>query len=259
MGIYVCSDVHGNYRELKRILQDIKFEKEDRLIINGDLIDRGSESAQLMEFVLDNENIEFLLGNHEYMFMKGFEIFPEIYKGKVYSSNARRFEETYLHYINGGKSAMDSLRRYYKCNERDLAQEFYEYLKTAKVFKDINGIQISHTGRYELNNLEESIWDRSPWVFAFTGAREVVGKSVIGHSSIGLRYLTVDEESVTYSFMIENYKGEFLINLDGSDRGVIPVYDLEDHIVYFRKTIYSEECFKIDLKSKFMTRINKVN
>ncbi|MGL4739410.1 MAG: metallophosphoesterase [Sarcina sp.] len=253
MSTYVCSDIHGDYKGLLSILKDINFGKNDRLIINGDLIDREHESAQLMEFVLDNENVELLLGNHELLFIKGFEIFPELYKGKAYSSRAKKFEETYLHYVNGGKTTMDSLRRYYKYNihDRDLAYEFYTYIKNIKLYKVINGITISHTGKYDIDNIEDSVWDRREWIFAMTEARDIVGKNIIGHTSVGVRYLIIEEgNKEEFGFIIENINGDFILNLDGSDRRFIPIYDVDNHIIYFKKNYIHNIFFVVNLKTK---------
>ncbi|MGL5412202.1 metallophosphoesterase [Cetobacterium sp.] len=258
MNIYICSDIHGDYRGLMNILEKINFSNKDQLIINGDLIDRGYESAQLIEFVLDNENVELLLGNHEILFLKGVELFPEIYIGKAHSSRAKDFEETYLHYMNGGKATMDSLRRYYKynINERDLTNEFYKYLKNAKLSKVINEIRISHTGIYDEENIYDSVWDRNYWQHIINGKREIVGKNIIGHSSIGSSYNNSLIETGVLGFLLENKKEEFVINIDGSDLNIIPIYDIDNHKLYFQSTSDKNNYSEVNLKNKKVKRIS---
>lgn len=256
MGTYICSDIHGNYKGLFSILEDIKFNDNDKLIIAGDIIDRGYESAELIEFVLDNDNVELLLGNHELLFMKAFRLFPELYSGKAYSSRAKKFEETYLHYLNGGKTTMDSLRRYnkYTDNNRNLAYEFYKYLENAKLYRVINDVIISHTGTHDIENIEDSVWDRDFWVLSFNGEKSIVGKNVIGHSTVGVRYLITEEGSNYFSFILENNNGDFILNIDGSDRNIIPLYNLDTHKIYFKVSYNLDEYLEVSLQDKKVTK-----
>ncbi len=66
MKIAVLSDVHGNSPALEVVLDDIERWKPDKVIVNGDLINRGPCSMQVLQMVLQSypESI-FLKGNHE--------------------------------------------------------------------------------------------------------------------------------------------------------------------------------------------------
>ena len=64
---FVVGDIHGQTRRLMQSLKDLCFNPSaDRLICTGDLIDRGSESAQALA-LLDENWFYSVLGNHEYM------------------------------------------------------------------------------------------------------------------------------------------------------------------------------------------------
>lgn len=71
MKYYVVSDIHGFYTELRQALEEQGFftdTESHKLIVCGDLFDRGDESVQLQEFILDliNKNEVILIrGNHE--------------------------------------------------------------------------------------------------------------------------------------------------------------------------------------------------
>lgn len=66
MSTYVMSDIHGCYDELLQMLKQICFSKNDRLIIAGDYIDRGSQSYEMLKWIEDKpENIILLRGNHD--------------------------------------------------------------------------------------------------------------------------------------------------------------------------------------------------
>ncbi len=68
--LYICSDLHGEYRLFSALLDRIGFGPSDRMIICGDVIDKGEEPIRLLQFVLSCPNIDLILGNHEYEFLK---------------------------------------------------------------------------------------------------------------------------------------------------------------------------------------------
>ena len=71
MKYYVTADVHGYFTELKTALTNLGFFEDTephKLIICGDLFDRGSEALQLQEFLLDlmaKDQLILIRGNHE--------------------------------------------------------------------------------------------------------------------------------------------------------------------------------------------------
>lgn len=76
--LYLISDIHGNLRDFQRILKKIAFNREkDKLIIMGDVLDRGPDGIKLLEYIkpfLPDHSMEILMGNHELfaiMYIKG--------------------------------------------------------------------------------------------------------------------------------------------------------------------------------------------
>ena len=66
MATYVMSDLHGCYDEFREMLKKISFCDDDRLIVAGDYVDRGTQSYELLRFMLDHPaNMTLLLGNHD--------------------------------------------------------------------------------------------------------------------------------------------------------------------------------------------------
>jgi len=68
---YVIGDVHGHFDALCGLLDAIAPSAEDEIYFLGDLIDRGTQSAQVVEFVMEN-NYPCILGNHEVMLLESF-------------------------------------------------------------------------------------------------------------------------------------------------------------------------------------------
>ncbi len=71
--LYVGSDFHGEYSLFIKLLEKINFSDSDRFIICGDIIEKGPESVRLAQYVFSKPNIECILGNHEYAFLKFYK------------------------------------------------------------------------------------------------------------------------------------------------------------------------------------------
>jgi predicted phosphodiesterase len=66
MKLAVLSDVHGNLPALEAVVEDLLHWQPDRVVVNGDLINRGPNSRACVE-LLQREfpDIELVKGNHE--------------------------------------------------------------------------------------------------------------------------------------------------------------------------------------------------
>lgn len=67
MSTYLIGDVHGCYRELRALLEQVNFEPEkDTLWLTGDLVARGPESLQVLRYVKSlGSSVRLVLGNHD--------------------------------------------------------------------------------------------------------------------------------------------------------------------------------------------------
>lgn len=66
MKIAVLSDVHGNIPALEAVLEDIARWQPDAVIVNGDLINRGPYSLDVLQLLQHEQPAaRFLRGNHE--------------------------------------------------------------------------------------------------------------------------------------------------------------------------------------------------
>ncbi len=64
MSTYVMSDLHGNYKAYKDMLEKIEFSNADTLFILGDILDRGPHPIKIILDVMNRPNVEVLAGNH---------------------------------------------------------------------------------------------------------------------------------------------------------------------------------------------------
>lgn len=68
MRTFAIGDIHGGYRALKQLIEKLNLEKDDKLLFLGDYVDGWSESAQVVEFLIELDksyDCVFILGNHD--------------------------------------------------------------------------------------------------------------------------------------------------------------------------------------------------
>jgi len=70
---FVVGDVHGHLKQLQDQLKALAFDPaSDRLFCLGDVVDRGPDSAAMLDMI-DQKSVFSILGNHEAMMIAGFE------------------------------------------------------------------------------------------------------------------------------------------------------------------------------------------
>jgi serine/threonine protein phosphatase 1 len=77
MRTFVITDIHGNQDLFRSSLKIVGLKKSDRLIILGDVIDRGVNSKGVLDTILllldAGFNVDCLMGNHEQMFLNAYD------------------------------------------------------------------------------------------------------------------------------------------------------------------------------------------
>ncbi len=77
--IFAIGDIHGRFDLLKEISEEIIFraQKGDTIVVLGDYIDRGPQSKEVIEALMDakdyfnNQKVVILKGNHEDLAIQG--------------------------------------------------------------------------------------------------------------------------------------------------------------------------------------------
>ncbi|HIK28684.1 MAG: metallophosphoesterase [Oscillatoriaceae bacterium SKW80] len=121
-------DVHGYYDGLMILLEASAPNSDDHIYFLGDLIDRGPESAKVVEFV-QQSSYSCLLGNHEQMLLDAFSKKPE-------NNSALA---TWLY--SGGRSTLAS---YGDDNEKLL--KHLNWIQTLPTHLDLGDIWLVHAG-----------------------------------------------------------------------------------------------------------------
>ncbi|MBR4881602.1 MAG: serine/threonine protein phosphatase [Clostridia bacterium] len=131
--IYVTSDLHGfPLSGFKKLLDKAGFTSEDTCYVLGDVIDRGSESIELLKWIMAEPNFYLLRGNHEDLFLRCRFLFEgEEIRNNPTKENIADFENWS---INGGRRTLKELARY--TDARVLG--FMKYIEKAPLYKRLN-------------------------------------------------------------------------------------------------------------------------
>ncbi|MCK9207039.1 MAG: serine/threonine protein phosphatase [Salinivirgaceae bacterium] len=76
--LFAIGDIHGCFDSLKELVENkIQLQKNDKLILLGDYIDRGDKSKEVVDFIMELKEKRFgiipLIGNHEVMLLDVYE------------------------------------------------------------------------------------------------------------------------------------------------------------------------------------------
>lgn len=73
--IILIGDIHGHYIEFRKLLSKLKYNpKDDQVVVLGDFITKGPDSFKVLDYLIKN-NIECILGNHEYYVLQYYATF----------------------------------------------------------------------------------------------------------------------------------------------------------------------------------------
>ena len=82
MGTYAIGDIHGCYRALTTLVESMPFETDDRLITLGDYVDRGLQSREVIDWLIERQSsgrlTAALQGNHDRMMLAARNLSGEV-------------------------------------------------------------------------------------------------------------------------------------------------------------------------------------
>lgn len=173
--IFAIGDVHGCAQELDVLLRRLKINKDDLIVFLGDYVDRGEQSRQVIDVILEVATrceVIALKGNHEAMLLD-FLDHPE-------STGAGLFV------LNGGNATLAS---YSGSAGYEFPEEHLNFLKNLKLFYQTDTHFFVHAGLpdiplKELNEDKHALammWSRQP----FLSSNYDWGKIIVhGHTPV---------------------------------------------------------------------------
>ena len=154
----VIGDIHGGLKALIQVLNKIEVQDNDTLIFVGDYVDGWSQSAQVIQFLIELSetiNCVFIKGNHD-----------------VWAEEWLRSEEVNpTWYMHGGKETMDSYEGFTKVLKKEHLA-FFEDMKMYHI--DRENRLFLHAGFTSMHGVEREVFqntlyfDRTLWEMALT-------------------------------------------------------------------------------------------
>lgn len=176
------SDLHGNWDDFSGMLEEISFDKNDKLYILGDLIDRGDNPIEIIDYVMENRNVFLILGNHEDMMLK------------YYENREQKDHERWMR--NGGgvtQAAFESLNQLKR-------NDIIGFFNSAPLFLELEDYCLVHAGikiteSEEFNPFKQTrrdlVWIRNEFFENPTGLEK---KVIFGHTpTVMLRYTDIEK------------------------------------------------------------------
>ncbi|WP_315790043.1 metallophosphoesterase family protein [Fischerella sp. JS2] len=140
----VIGDVHGHYEGLMRLLDAIAPASDDQVYFLGDLIDRGPQSAQVVNFVKDSP-YQCLLGNHEQMLLN-------ILTKRIPTPTVQAW------LYSGGQATVASYE------EATIPHDHLEWFDNLPTYIDLGDIWLVHAGVNPFIPLTEQTANQFCWV-----------------------------------------------------------------------------------------------
>ncbi len=156
MAIYATSDLHGYPLEkFRKFLKKVGFSDDDFLYILGDVIDRnGDGGVSMLCWLLEQPNVQLILGNHEAMLLSCEFIFEKITSESLQSVTSEKLELLNTYVQNGGDVTLKALQNMSKSSPETIVY-ILDYLSNAPLYEtvstDKNDFLLVHSGIGDFN------------------------------------------------------------------------------------------------------------
>ncbi len=152
--IFAVGDIHGCHRKLLSLMERLPIDADtDFLVFLGDYIDRGPQSRDVIEYLLEVRskvrNTVFLLGNHEYALLEYCRTGNLDYLRMLRSMGV---EETLSSYSNSAVCSLGDLSF--------LPAEHIRFLESLRLYFRLDGYLFIHAGTIPGEDLDNCPLDR---------------------------------------------------------------------------------------------------
>ncbi|MFB5758898.1 metallophosphoesterase family protein [Paenibacillus medicaginis] len=186
MRTLAISDIHGCFDEFNALLKHVKYNPaEDKLIILGDLVDRGQRSKQVVEQLMNmvsEWNVVVLRGNHDQMMIDALNADEDVnwlnnggYQTVESYVGLDFFEEIFEWDLY--EQAKNFIRRHFKHHIDFLSSLPYYYETDTHIFVHA-GIN-PYKEHWKQTSDEDFVWIRERFYNVATGLNKIV---VFGHT-----------------------------------------------------------------------------
>ena len=130
--LFAIGDIHGCFDSLKELVENkIQLQKDDKLILLGDYIDRSNKSKEVIDFIMELQEKGFdvvpLMGNHEAMLL-----------------DAHKDEKNISKWIqNGGDKTLKSFEI---SSLKDIESKYIKFFKDLRYYYSFENFLFVHAG-----------------------------------------------------------------------------------------------------------------
>jgi serine/threonine protein phosphatase 1 len=129
---FAISDIHGCFKPFYELVVNvIELKKEDKLILLGDYIDRGEQSREVIDFIMD-------------LILKGFDVTP--LKGNHEEMLCDAYEDIEMLPLWLMNSGITTLASFGIRDIRELDNRYLEFFKNLVYFKALSSFLFVHAG-----------------------------------------------------------------------------------------------------------------
>ena len=156
--VWAIGDVHGHFATLEELIRNLHLGEGDAVVMLGDLIDRGPDSARVVNYVRETRGLHSIRGNHEQMMILGFDessFFKHRSMDAVYWCN------------NGGDATEESYVEFYAddLKAREAASSDVRWMRnlaTEIVLEDWRLVHAGYDQNLDVENQDEAMhmWAR---------------------------------------------------------------------------------------------------
>jgi serine/threonine protein phosphatase 1 len=218
MRVIVVADIHGNDDKFRKALKSVSLKKTDKLVLLGDLIDRGKKSKDVLDTIMllksnGFNNIIIIRGNHEQMLLDAIE----------------NSDKEYIWIKNGGDKTLQSFRVNFSSQ---IPRAYIELLNSSIYFYEFLDYIFVHAGlNFEIENPFEDknaiLWTREISISSFKKSKLSNKKIVHGHTPVGRK--EINENFLNYEILnLDNG-----VYLDKEDFGTLTIADLTNNKLNF--------------------------
>ena len=246
--LFVTSDIHSYFNELKVALNDAGFDENNEdhwLVVCGDCFDRGPDSVKVWKYLRDLPRKVLIKGNHESLLVQCCE---RGWPGSHDISNGTY--RTITHFGYGDE--FDEMCRYTLAKVGPFIDSMVNYLETKNyifvhswipaISKDNLPAHYTRSRRFEFNpdwrNVDKEDWDAATWGNPFDMAEKGLnqtGKTIVfGHWHCSTGWARAEgREEFGDDAKFDTYFGDGFIAVDACTAysGKVNVVVLEDEFI----------------------------